>query len=117
MTRRSDRLYIGAAGVAAGTLGRSGEDQRDAVFSYNPQVAEANAVSLRMPVRLESYHWEYGIHPLFEMHIPEGHLKDELVRRFSKTMQDWPGALCPSDPVGRLHLPARCVEAFKARLC
>ena len=87
MTRRSDRLYIGAAGVAAGTLGRSGEHQRDAVFSYNPQVAEANAVSLTMPVRLESYHWEYGIHPLFEMHIPEGHLKDELVRRFSKTVR------------------------------
>lgn len=87
MTQRSDRLYIGAAGVAAGTLGRSGENMRDSVFSYHQAVAEQNAVSLTMPVRLESYNWEYGIHPLFEMHIPEGHLKDELVRRFSKTVR------------------------------
>ncbi len=87
MNRQSDRLYIGAAGVDAGTLGRSGEKQRDSVFSYHPAVAEENAVSLTMPVRLESYNWEYGIHPLFEMHIPEGHLKDELVRRFSKTVR------------------------------
>jgi serine/threonine-protein kinase HipA len=36
-----------------------------------------------MPVRKESYHWAYGIHPLFEMHIPEGYLKDHLVWRFS----------------------------------
>jgi serine/threonine-protein kinase HipA len=40
-----------------------------------------------MPVRLQSYDWQYGIHPLFEMNIPEGHLKEELVRRFSKSMR------------------------------
>lgn len=45
------------------------------------------AVSLTMPVRLESYNWAYGIHPLFEMHIPEGHLRNELVRRFSKSVR------------------------------
>jgi serine/threonine-protein kinase HipA len=87
MNRQTDRLYIGAAGVAAGTLGRSGENHHDSVFSYHSAVAEENAVSLTMPVRLESYKWEYGIHPLFEMHIPEGHLKNELVRRFSKTVR------------------------------
>lgn len=87
MTRQSERLYIGAGGVPAGTLGRGGENRRDTVFSYNETVGEENAVSLTMPVRLESYNWEYGIHPLFEMHIPEGHLKDELVRRFSKSVR------------------------------
>ncbi|MBW1247054.1 type II toxin-antitoxin system HipA family toxin [Pseudomonas tolaasii] len=87
MTNQSDRLYIGAGGVAAGTLGRGQENKRDSVFSYNDTVAEENAVSLTMPVRLESYNWEYGIHPLFEMNIPEGHLKDELVRRFSKSVR------------------------------
>ena len=87
MTRQSDRLYIGAGGVAAGTLGRSQESQRDSVFSYNDAVAEKDAVSLTMPVRLESYNWSYGIHPLFEMHIPEGHLKAEIVRRFSKSVR------------------------------
>lgn len=87
MTRQSDRLYIGAGGVPAGTLGRREEDGRDSVFSYHEGVADENAISLTMPVRLESYNWEYGIHPLFEMHIPEGYLKDELVRRFSKSVR------------------------------
>lgn len=87
MIKQSDRLYIGAGGVAAGTLGRSEEKKHDSVFSYNEAVAEESAVSLTMPVRLESYVWEYGVHPLFEMHIPEGHLKDELVRRFSKSVR------------------------------
>lgn len=87
MTRQDDRLFIGAGGVAAGTLGRSAQNQRDSVFSYHAEVAEKDAVSLTMPVRLESYNWAYGIHPLFEMHIPEGHLKEELVRRFSKSVR------------------------------
>lgn len=87
MTNQSDRLYIGVGGADAGTLGRAQENRRDSVFSYNDTVTEENAVSLTMPVRLESYNWEYGIHPLFEMNIPEGHLKDELVRRFSKSVR------------------------------
>ncbi|QHF45982.1 phosphatidylinositol kinase [Pseudomonas sp. S35] len=87
MTRPSDRLHIGTSGVPAGILGRGEENQRDSVFSYNPAVTEKNAVSLTMPVRLESYIWAYGIHPLFEMHLPEGHLKAELVRRFSKSVR------------------------------
>lgn len=87
MTRQGDRLYIGVGGVAAGTLGRSEENPRDSIFSYDNAVAEKDAVSLTMPVRLESYNWAYGIHPLFEMHIPEGHLKAELVRRFSKSVR------------------------------
>lgn len=87
MTRESDRLYIGASGVSAGILGRGEENQRDSIFSYNPAIAEKDAVSLTMPVRLESYTWAYGIHPLFEMHLPEGHLKAELVRRFTKSVR------------------------------
>jgi serine/threonine-protein kinase HipA len=87
MTRRSDRLYIGAGGVAVGTLGRDEDKRRDSVFAYKEEVAEEDAVSLTMPVRLDSYKWEYGVHPLFEMHLPEGHLKDELVRRFSKSVR------------------------------
>lgn len=87
MSSQRDRLYIGAGEAVAGTLGRSAENHRDSVFSYNPDVAEKDAVSLTMPVRLESYNWEYGILPLFEMHIPEGHLKEALVRRFSKSVR------------------------------
>lgn len=87
MIMDTDRLYIGAGGVAVGTLGRSANNTRDSIFSYNHPVAQEQAVSLTMPVRLESYNWEYGIHPLFEMNIPEGYLRDELVRRFSKSVR------------------------------
>lgn len=87
MNKQSDRLYVGVGGVAVGALGRSEEKRRDSVFSYDASATEENAVSLTMPVRLESYNWEYGIHPIFEMHIPEGYLKDQLVRRFSKAVQ------------------------------
>jgi serine/threonine-protein kinase HipA len=86
MSRRSDRLSVEVSGMAVGTLERSEEKQRDSVFSYGAAVTEENAVSLIMPVRPESYHWAYGVHPLFEMHIPEGYLKDHLVRRFSKAV-------------------------------
>jgi serine/threonine-protein kinase HipA len=84
MISQRDRLHIGAGGALVGTLGRSENNLRDSVFVYNETVNEDQAVSLTMPVRLESYKWEYGIHPLFEMHIPEGHLKDALMRRFSR---------------------------------
>lgn len=89
MASRTDRLYISTDGTPVGALGRRDEDTRDSIFSYNERVADEHAVSLTMPVRLESYNWEYGIHPLFEMHIPEGHLKDALVRRFSKSVKDF----------------------------
>ena len=87
MTRKNDRLYIGAGGSTVGTLGRSEENPRDTVFTYDPAADEAQAVSLTMPTRLESYKWEYGIHPVFEMNLPEGHLKQELMRRFSKSVR------------------------------
>ncbi|NQD74440.1 type II toxin-antitoxin system HipA family toxin [Pseudomonas sp. CM27] len=87
MIRQSDRLYIGAGGTTAGTLGRSEENPRDTVFTYNSSATEDQAVSLTMPTRLESYKWEYGIHPLFEMNLPEGHLKAELIRRFGKSVR------------------------------
>lgn len=84
--RASERLHISVAANAVGTLGRS-ESRRDSVFSYAENAAERNAVSLTMPVRLESYQWEHGIHPVFEMNLPEGALREELVRRFSKAVR------------------------------
>ncbi len=63
------------------------------VFSYNSTVADKDAVSLTMPVRLESYGWAYGIHPLFEMHIPEGHLKADVR---NKMITAWTAGLARS---------------------
>lgn len=81
-----ERLHISISGMAVGTLGR-GQPRGDSVFTYAENAQEENAVSLTMPVRLESYTWDQGIHPIFEMNLPEGALRDELVRRFSKAVR------------------------------
>jgi serine/threonine-protein kinase HipA len=64
-----------------------GQDRVDSVFNYREEASAENAVSLTMPSRLESYGWQHGIHPVFEMNLPEGALRDELVRRFSKAVR------------------------------
>ena len=86
MTELSDRLNVCVGGQAVGTLAR-GQDRVDSVFRYREAATAENAVSLTMPSRLESYGWEHGIHPVFEMNLPEGALRDELVRRFSKAVR------------------------------
>jgi serine/threonine-protein kinase HipA len=81
-----DRLHISVSATAVGTLGR-GQSRGDSVFTYAENAQEENAVSLTMPTRLESYTWEQGVPPIFEMNLPEGALRDELVRRFSKAVR------------------------------
>ncbi|AWM89656.1 type II toxin-antitoxin system HipA family toxin [Pseudomonas sp. 31-12] len=84
--QEKDRLHISVSGGAIGTLGR-GQSRADSVFTYAENAQEENAVSLTMPTRLESYTWEQGVLPIFEMNLPEGALRDELVRRFSKAVR------------------------------
>ena len=86
MTEASDRFQVCVGGHEVGRLGR-GHAGVDSVFSYRDDAIDENAVSLTMPTRLESYGCERGIHPIFEMNLPEGALRDELVRRFSKAVR------------------------------
>lgn len=80
------RLHVSVSGSPVGTLGR-GQLRDDSVFSYADDAQETHAVSLTMPVRLESYAWARGLPPVFEMNLPEGALREELVRRFSKAIR------------------------------
>lgn len=84
--QEKDRLRITVSGTPVGTLGR-GQSRIDSVFAYAEDALEENAVSLTMPARLESYTWEQGVPPVFEMNLPEGALRDELTRRFSKAIR------------------------------
>ena len=86
MTETPDRLQIRVGEQVVGTLGR-GQIRDDSVFSYREDASADNAVSLTMPTRLDSYGWEHGIHPVFEMNLPEGALREELMRRFSKAVR------------------------------
>ncbi|WP_323167869.1 type II toxin-antitoxin system HipA family toxin [Pseudomonas atacamensis] len=86
MTEALDRLQVCVGGHEVGRLGRGHADV-DSVFSYRDDAIDENAVSLTMPTRLESYGCERGIHPIFEMNLPEGALRDALVLRFSKAVR------------------------------
>ena len=81
-----ERLHISIGGTTVGMLGR-GQPGGDSVFSYAQSALDPDAVSLIMPVRLESYGWERGLPPIFDMNLPEGALREELFRRFSKAVR------------------------------
>src|ERR1700678_3262735 len=66
----------------AGLLDRHGE--RGSTFAYLPGMPAARAVSVTMPVRLESWSVPFGLPPLFEMNLPEGVLRERLRLAFAK---------------------------------
>ncbi len=66
----------------AGLLDRHGE--RGSTFAYLPGTPAARAVSVTMPVRLESWSVPFGLPPIFEMNLPEGVLRERLRLAFAK---------------------------------
>ena len=64
--------------MPCGRLGRAGSRH---VFSYRHDAGEA--LSLTMPVRRESYRYD-GLHPVFQMNLPEGALREALERITAK---------------------------------
>lgn len=66
----------------AGALDRLG--QRGSTFAYEPGAPMARAVSITMPVRVQSWDTSFGLAPIFEMNLPEGALRERLMRRFAK---------------------------------
>ncbi|MCL2660423.1 MAG: type II toxin-antitoxin system HipA family toxin, partial [Acidobacteriaceae bacterium] len=65
-----------------GLLDRFGS--RGSTFVYLPDVPSALAVSVTMSVRLASWNIQYGMHPIFEMNLPEGALRERLRLAFAK---------------------------------
>ncbi len=97
------RLEIRVWGRAVGVLEKS--DSQKHVFTYLPDAPETHFVSLTMPVRVESYVWEKGLHPIFQMNLPEGFRKDRLREKFGPvaTVDDFSLlALTGSSAIGRL---------------
>lgn len=67
---------------SAGVLDRNG--QRGSTFVYEPGTAPERAVSVTMPMRLESWNTALGVAPVFEMNLPEGALRERLRLAFAK---------------------------------
>ncbi|MCL7945081.1 type II toxin-antitoxin system HipA family toxin [Marinobacter sp. ATCH36] len=98
----SNELNVRVEGGAAGTL--VGEDQQF-VFSYAPDASPDQFVSLTMPVRFRDY-VHPRLHPVFEMHLPEGYLLSVIKKQFAKlTETDDFGVLSLLAPSirGRVH--------------
>jgi serine/threonine-protein kinase HipA len=57
------------------------------IFAYDgpESLQAASAVSMTMPIRLASYNMPRGLHPIFEMNLPEGSLREKLRLAFAKT--------------------------------
>ncbi len=83
------RLDIFTGAQRAGTLGRSRLQLRNYLFDYAPAAEEAQAVSLTMPVLPDQYVYQQGVHPIFQMNLPEGELREMLRNTFQKTVQNF----------------------------
>lgn len=75
-------IRVWTDGADAGLLDRFGA--RGSAFIYQPGVWPERAVSMTMPVRLPSWDVPYGLHPIFEMNLPEGVLRERLRLAFAK---------------------------------
>lgn len=80
-------LQVHVSGVNVGTLEaeQHRNRHREHLFSYQPVVPEQLAVSLTMPIRIDPYRYS-GLHPIFEMNMPEGHLRMALMSMFRKAV-------------------------------
>lgn len=88
----SDSLQAFANRQLAGDIFR---EDKHYVFRYAPQATPEQFISLTMPVRTRDYE-HTRLHPIFEMHLPEGYLLAVIKRHFAK--------LVPTDDLGLLSL-------------
>jgi serine/threonine-protein kinase HipA len=75
------QLMVWTNEQVSGILAR--EARHKNVFAYSPGVSDGAAVSLTMPVRLESW-VSSELHPVFQMNLPEGALLETIRRAISK---------------------------------
>lgn len=75
--------------VHSGTISRSDLEMDTFLFSYEARCADEHAVSLTMPVIPDEYDSMGFLHPIFEMNLPEGTLRQKLELMFSKAVKDF----------------------------
>ena len=83
MMSNANSLTVWIDDLLSGVLAQ--EAKRKYVFGYEKKIEEA--VSLTMPVRLESW-VSPELHPIFQMNLPEGDLLGAIRRAISKIMRD-----------------------------
>lgn len=105
------KLNVHVLDKHVGVLEQAGDFR--SVFTYTPDAATEQLVSLTMPVRTESYVWDDELHPIFRMNLPEGYLLQVLQEEFGPHIGASPVALLSvigRNMVGRLKVaPAGAV--------
>lgn len=90
-----------------GAIGRHPGGVNDYDFAYNRSAQAGQEVSLSMPFSLESYPYKNGLHPVFQMNLPEGRLRESLERAFRKHTQHFDDLslleVVGSSQIGRLR--------------
>lgn len=76
-------LEVWTNNAFSGRLNRM--DSRRFSYTYGEKLSPSVGVSLTMPVRPESWISAFELHPIFQMNLPEGKLKDFLRNSFVKT--------------------------------
>jgi len=91
-----------------GSLFKSESRRNTFCFGYDEQSHRQNAVSISMPVVNEQYIVNHNLHPIFDMNIPEGALKDHLHNQFSNVFPDFDDlsllGIIGKSQIGRLSL-------------
>src|SRR5665213_3979305 len=77
-------LGVWVEGKPVGVLDRF--RTRGSTFVYDPSTDPSLAVSVTMPKRTASWDTPKGLTPIFEMNLPEGVLRERLMRQFAKTL-------------------------------
>lgn len=75
-------IRVWADGQKAGILDRLAP--KGSTYAYDPLAPQERAVSITMPVRVQSWDQKHGLLPIFEMNLPEGALRERLTRQFAK---------------------------------
>jgi serine/threonine-protein kinase HipA len=98
-------LRVWVDGKSVGTLDRF--KTRGSTFVHDPAIDPSLAVSVTMPKRTASWDTLNGLAPIFEMNLPEGVLRERLMRRFAKTLGSFDDfdllALVGKTQIGRLR--------------
>ncbi len=82
-------LSVWVAKNVVGLVDRHPGEKGDYVFAYHSSFQAGQDVSLTMPYSLESYPYKNGLHPVFQMNLPEGRLRESIERVFRKRAQGY----------------------------
>ena len=101
-----------------GPSGRIISGVEDYLFRYDAEASAQASVSLLMPVRAEEYR-SRGLHPIFQMNLPEGYVLEQLRNRLAKIVRVDPALLLAlsgsSSPIGRVAVSSAAVDALLER--